>query len=183
MQNVVVDRHRRAGIEEGSQRHAQGAQARQRPGRPAQVRGREQRHRRAAEEQVIAELDALLDQGWRGPVFFVDDNIIGNANHLQQVVLNLMTNAAEAMPQGGRLKMIVDSLPQFIWTCLPDGRRDYVSPQWPEYTGLPTEAALGFGWLAAVAGLAFALAGPALVPLLAGWRWTTPWSGSRAWKT
>jgi hypothetical protein len=31
------------------------------------------------------------------------------------------------------------------------------------------------GWLAAVAGLAFALAGPALVPLLAGWGWTTPY--------
>jgi hypothetical protein len=31
------------------------------------------------------------------------------------------------------------------------------------------------GWLLAVAGLAFALAGPALVPLLAGWRWTTPY--------
>ena len=32
-----------------------------------------------------------------------------------------------------------------------------------------------FGWLVAVATLAFALAGPALVPLLAGWRWTTPY--------
>ncbi len=31
------------------------------------------------------------------------------------------------------------------------------------------------GWLLAVAGLAFALAGPALVPLLAGWGWTTPY--------
>ena len=31
------------------------------------------------------------------------------------------------------------------------------------------------GWLAAVAALAFALAGPALVPLLADWGWTTPY--------
>ena len=31
------------------------------------------------------------------------------------------------------------------------------------------------GWLVAVAGLAFALAGPALVPLLADWGWTTPY--------
>jgi hypothetical protein len=32
-----------------------------------------------------------------------------------------------------------------------------------------------FRWLASVAGIAFALAGPALVPLLAGWGWTTPY--------
>ncbi len=31
------------------------------------------------------------------------------------------------------------------------------------------------GWLLAVAALAFALAGPALVPLLADWGWTTPY--------
>ena len=31
------------------------------------------------------------------------------------------------------------------------------------------------GWLAAVAALAFALAGPALVPLLVDWGWTTPY--------
>jgi hypothetical protein len=31
------------------------------------------------------------------------------------------------------------------------------------------------GWLAAVAALAFAFAGPALVPLLADWGWTTPY--------
>jgi radical SAM superfamily enzyme YgiQ (UPF0313 family) len=37
--------------------------------------------------QVIAELDAMRQQGWRGPVFFVDDNLIGNKRHLKHELL------------------------------------------------------------------------------------------------
>jgi radical SAM superfamily enzyme YgiQ (UPF0313 family) len=36
---------------------------------------------------VISELDALYERGWRGGVFIVDDNFIGNKAKLKAEIL------------------------------------------------------------------------------------------------
>ena len=37
-------------------------------------------------QQLIDELDALFEAGWRGPVFIVDDNFIGNKRNVKQML-------------------------------------------------------------------------------------------------
>jgi PAS domain S-box-containing protein len=56
--------------------------------------------------------------------------------------------AEEVLRQSeARFRTLAEGLPQLVWTCLPDGRCDYLSPQWVRYTGIPEERQLGFGWL------------------------------------
>jgi radical SAM superfamily enzyme YgiQ (UPF0313 family) len=45
------------------------------------------RPRTKGREQVLAELDALYDEGWREGLFIVDDNFIGNKKKLKQETL------------------------------------------------------------------------------------------------
>jgi PAS domain S-box-containing protein len=45
------------------------------------------------------------------------------------------------------LRLLIESLPQLVWTCRSDGECDYLSPQWAPYTGVPESEQLGFGWL------------------------------------
>lgn len=45
------------------------------------------RPRTKTAKQIIAELDSFYNRGWRGSVFFVDDNLIGSKKHLKNELL------------------------------------------------------------------------------------------------
>src|SRR3954467_8907417 len=42
---------------------------------------------------------------------------------------------------------LTEDIPQLVWSSNPEGECDYISPQWTDYSGLPTEKLLGKGWV------------------------------------
>ncbi|HEU4769026.1 MAG TPA: ATP-binding protein, partial [Pyrinomonadaceae bacterium] len=44
------------------------------------------------------------------------------------------------------LRRVVETMPAFAWTALPDGSVDFVNRKWREYTGLSVEQTTGSGW-------------------------------------
>ncbi|MCB8837058.1 sensor histidine kinase [Aurantimonas sp. VKM B-3413] len=49
-----------------------------------------------------------------------------------------------------RLKTLVESIPQLVWSGDSNGNWNWASPQWEAFTGLSAQASLGRGWLEAV---------------------------------
>ncbi|KAG9245730.1 hsp90-like protein [Calycina marina] len=45
-----------------------------------------------------------------------------------------------------QFQLICDSLPQMLWTTLPNGDHDWFSEKWYDYTGLTREKSCGKGW-------------------------------------
>jgi PAS domain S-box-containing protein len=52
--------------------------------------------------------------------------------------------------QEKKLRDVIETMPTFAWTALPDGSMEFVNRHWQEYTGLSTEKSVGSGWEAAV---------------------------------
>ncbi|HIK18171.1 MAG TPA: PAS domain S-box protein [Leptolyngbyaceae cyanobacterium M33_DOE_097] len=45
-----------------------------------------------------------------------------------------------------RFRTLTTTIPQLIWTATPDGSVDYLSDQWADYIGLPTEQLYNWNW-------------------------------------
>ena len=48
-----------------------------------------------------------------------------------------LSDAFEKLVQeAARLQTVIDTVPSFLWTSLPDGSKEYLNKRWYEYTGL-----------------------------------------------
>jgi PAS domain S-box-containing protein len=48
--------------------------------------------------------------------------------------------------QQAKFRLLAESLPQFVWTCKPDGWMEYFNQRWFDYTGLTEAQSQGWGW-------------------------------------
>jgi len=46
----------------------------------------------------------------------------------------------------GRFRTLADTMPQMVWSTLPDGYHDYYNARWYEFTGTPEGTTDGEGW-------------------------------------
>src|ERR1700719_792820 len=53
---------------------------------------------------------------------------------------------AKLSEEAARLQTVIDTVPSFLWTSLPDGSKEYLNKRWYEYTGLSLEQGKGWGW-------------------------------------
>ncbi|GEM_PF-2485661 len=51
---------------------------------------------------------------------------------------------AEASEQ--RYRTLAETIPQLVWSSLPDGRHDYFNQRWVDYTGMTVEQSENWGW-------------------------------------
>jgi formate hydrogenlyase transcriptional activator len=52
----------------------------------------------------------------------------------------------ETKKSEAHLQQIIDMVPSFLWTSLPDGSKEYLNKRWYDYTGLSLEEGQGWGW-------------------------------------
>lgn len=54
---------------------------------------------------------------------------------------------AQAVAASDRMfRTLADTMPQMVWSTLPDGYHDYYNARWYEYTGVPAGSTDGEGW-------------------------------------
>jgi PAS domain S-box-containing protein len=68
---------------------------------------------------------------------------------LRRAVHNAIVRVAlsrEVREKELRFRTLTEAIPQLIWTSAADGRCDYLSSRWAEFTGESIERCLGYGW-------------------------------------
>ncbi len=65
-------------------------------------------------------------------------------------ITSRMTAEESLRASEDRFRTLTTTIPQLVWSCLPDGSCEYMSEQWLAYTGTTIEENLGQKWLSSI---------------------------------
>ncbi|WP_242138088.1 PAS domain-containing protein [Sphingomonas sp. TREG-RG-20F-R18-01] len=85
--------------------------------------------------------DGLTDFQRQGLKVLADDVL----NRLSDSRASAISRATIADSES-RFRTLADSMPQMVWSTLPDGFHDYYNARWYEFTGMPAGSTDGDGW-------------------------------------
>src|SRR5258708_17267199 len=69
-----------------------------------------------------------------------------NREDLEKAYNEAKVSQAQLADSEARLQTIIDMVPSFLWTSLPDGSKEYLNKRWYDYTGLSLEEGQEWGW-------------------------------------
>ncbi|WHO39823.1 PAS domain-containing protein [Sphingobium sp. AP49] len=64
----------------------------------------------------------------------------------RDVILQQRLDAAAVADSDRMFRTLADTMPQMVWSTLPDGYHDYYNARWYEYTGVPAGSTDGDAW-------------------------------------
>jgi PAS domain S-box-containing protein len=64
----------------------------------------------------------------------------------RDMILRQRMDAAAVAESDRLFRSLADTMPQMVWSTLPDGYHDYYNARWYEYTGVPAGSTDGEGW-------------------------------------
>lgn len=105
--------------------------------------------------------ESVFDRHWHrrkdGAVFPVEVHstlfVYGGRRFLLKAVRDISESlrAEEAVRRSEEeLREVIDTIPAFVWSSMPDGSIDFINRRFLEFSGLSFEEALGQGWEAAL---------------------------------
>jgi PAS domain S-box-containing protein len=116
-----------------------------------------------AEHGAVSSLGAVIHDGGSKPFGVLEAYgttaraFTGEEAALLRSIANLLATALQrhrnerALRESeARFRGLAESLPEIIWTSLPDGRCEYLNERWHELTGIPCDDAREFGWASAL---------------------------------
>jgi len=71
-------------------------------------------------------------------------------DHIAQGTRELAATNEELKKSERNLKLIIDTIPAFVWCMLPDGSNEFISKGWHEHTGVSPQESGGWGWMSVI---------------------------------